>query len=108
MKVKNNSKTVIEIGHTKIAPGKDEEVEDILLYQPRVQTLRAIGELTFPFTGEPPAPPAPVEPSHKLTFAPAPQKPLEKLVLETHTDVKAPESKVELKEEEERPRSKRR
>jgi hypothetical protein len=78
MQVKNTSKEPIEIGHTTIAPEKVEEIDDSLLYQPRVQTLRACGKLNFPFV-EPPAPSAPAE-RPKLT----------KKILDLVTEVKAP------------------
>jgi hypothetical protein len=86
MKVKNQSKMPIEIGHTTIAPGKVVEIEDSLLYQSRAQSLRANGDLIFPFEGEPPAP-KPVQ------VGPEVHKPK---VLELVDDVKAPESKVEV------------
>ena len=75
MNVKNASKVPIEIGHTSIAPGQVASIDDTLLYQPRVQKLRADGDLVFPFIADVPVAP-PVEP-------PAPKK----VVLEIHTDV---------------------
>jgi hypothetical protein len=96
MQVKNNSKVPIEIGHTIIAPGQVASIEDTLLYQPRVQSLRASGDLIFPFTGETVASvqPAPVEPQRR--------------VLEIVTVVPPPTDNVDITmTEEEKPRSKR-
>lgn len=77
MQVKNASKVAIEIGHTVIAPGKVENISDTLLYQPRVQALKANGDLIFPFHMVDADTPAPAE------------QPVTK-VLALHTDVTSP------------------
>jgi hypothetical protein len=86
MDVKNASKVVIEIGHTKLIPGQVADISETLLYQPRVQALRTNGDLIFPFIADAP-PVAPVEP-------PAPKT----VVLELHTDVPPPTEKLEVDE----------
>lgn len=93
MKVKNNSKVPITIGHITIAPDQVEEIDDTLLYQPRVQGLRACADLIFPFDTEERAaaqvePPAPVAPE------PTPKR----VVLDIHTDVPAPKDEVVTEE----------
>lgn len=99
MNVKNLSKVPIEIGHTTIGPNQVADIEEALLYQPRVQALRACGDLLFPFTGEPPVPPAPVEP-----FQPG------RRALDLVTEVPPPVDQVEAipRSLEDRPKGKRR
>lgn len=82
MNVKNTTNTPITIGHTVLVPGAVVDIDETLLYQPRVQSLRASGALIFPFVADAP-PAARSEPTVKA------------LVLEIATEVK-PESSVSL------------
>jgi hypothetical protein len=100
MNVKNNSKVPIAIGHITVIPGGVANIDETLLYQPRVQALKANGDLAFPFVAEV-VPAAPVE------------QPKPKVVLNLKTEVKSPETvlvvspKNEETKVEDKPRGKR-
>lgn len=49
MPVKNNWKKAIRIGRDVIKPGQVLPIDEVLLYTPRVQRLRDVEKLIFPF-----------------------------------------------------------